>query len=74
MFVYEIAAEDTGYEGETECIELYPGSRDRKLTRDNSEEFIALTTRCILGLAKDQMNYVRKSILAVAPEISLFSW
>ena len=51
MFVYEIASEKK--EGETDSIELYPGSKDRKLTRENAEEYISLTAHFVLSLAKD---------------------
>jgi hypothetical protein len=51
MFVFDIPSEKG--ENETDSIELYPGSSDRKLTRENSEEFISLTAHFVLSMAKD---------------------
>jgi len=52
MFVLEVSDPDN-QNAECEVIELYPGSAGRKLTRENSEEYIALTTQSHLSLAKD---------------------
>jgi E3 ubiquitin-protein ligase HERC4 len=49
-----------GTEGEE--IELCAGGKQRRLTRSNSEEFIALTVKVILNRALPQMAKVREGI------------
>lgn len=48
-------------EGE-QIIELCPGGQDRKLTRQNAEEYIELTVKAMLNRAAPQMAKVREGI------------
>jgi hypothetical protein len=48
--------------------ELYPGSKTRKVTRSNVEEYIELQCKFHLNRAKNQMTLIKNGMARIAPE------
>lgn len=65
--------------GDTEnesAIELCPGGKDRRLTRQNAEEYVSLTVKAMLNRTAPQMAKVKEGIEFICgPQLlSALSW